>query len=249
MKILELIGLFGTIWFLCAEGLGYWNIGTNTGLIVSVLIFLMARYHTRIREWCSRRQSRTDKFFRSLLLIATAAVLSLAAITTALILSVKNNIPSQNRTVIILGSGVNDDGRPSDVMKKRLNTALEYLDQNPESSIIVSGGLDDQGGYTEAESMKEYLIENGIESDRINPEDQSHSTKENIENSETVLEENHLNPSVLIVTSNFHLYRAGYLASKNKMNYELLGASTPWYVLPSCWIREMYGILHEWITG
>lgn len=248
MKILEIAGLFGTIWFLCTEGLGYWNIGTNTGLIVSVLIFLAAKYHCQIREWCSRHKSRFYKVICSILYLVIAAVISLAEITTGLILSVHSNGQKENSTVIILGSGVNDDGRPSDVMRERLDTALEYLNDNPHSAIIVSGGLDDQGGYTEAESMKDYLIEHGIKSDRIYLENQSHSTRENIEYSETVLQNNHLSASVLIVTSDFHLYRAGYLARHYHLDYELLGSPTPWYVLPSYWIREMYGILHEWIA-
>ncbi len=134
-------------------------------------------------------------------------------------------------------------------MRERLNTALKYLKDHSDSSIIVSGGLDDQGGYTEAQSMQEYLIAHGIEPERIWLEDQSHSTRENIAYSKEVLKNNLLNPSVLIVTSDFHLYRAGYLARRYQMDYELLGSRTPWYVLPSYWIREMYGILHEWITN
>ena len=180
----------------------------------------------------------------SILYLVIAAVISLAVITTGLILSVRSNGQKENSTVIILGSGVNDDGRPSDVMRERLDTALEYLNDNPHSAIIVSGGLDDQGGYTEAD----YLIEHGIGSDRIYLENQSHSTRENIEYSEAVLQNNHLSTSVLIVTSDFHLYRAGCLARHYHLDYELLGSPTPWYVLPSYWIREMYGILHEWIA-
>ncbi len=78
--------------------------------------------------------------------------------------------------VIVLGAQVHKD-RPSVVLKYRLDRAAEYLRDNPETICIVSGGQGSNEPYTEAYGMQQYLLQQGIDADRILIEDQSKTTQ------------------------------------------------------------------------
>ena len=83
---------------------------------------------------------------------------------------------------IILGNRLNDDGSMSKIMKKRMNSALKLNKLFAPSKIIVSGGVANAvAGVSEAQVMRDYLVINGVESDKIIIEDKSMTTKQNAE--------------------------------------------------------------------
>ena len=83
---------------------------------------------------------------------------------------------------IILGNRLNDDGSMSDILKKRLEAALRLNKLFLPSKIIVSGGIaNPAAGVSEAQVMRDYLVSNGVESDRIVVEARSMTTKQNAE--------------------------------------------------------------------
>ena len=100
---------------------------------------------------------------------------------------------------------------PSPVLKYRLDKAVEYLNENPDTVCIVSGGQGSNEPWTEAEGMAQYLQEKGIDTARILTEDQSQTTEQNITNSKMLMKEG---ASVGIVTNNFHVFRALQIAKK-----------------------------------
>ena len=110
---------------------------------------------------------------------------------------------------IVLGAGVNGS-TPSLSMCNRLDAALAYLGANPDALAVVSGGQGEGEDITEAKAMADYLTAHGIDSARIVQEDQSRSTRENLENSFAILRARGYDPAngVGIVTSEYHLYRA-----------------------------------------
>lgn len=63
--------------------------------------------------------------------------------------------------VIVLGTQIHESG-PSIVLKYRLDAAVLYLNENPGTICIVSGGQGKNEPYSEAEGMAKYLIEKGI---------------------------------------------------------------------------------------
>ena len=67
---------------------------------------------------------------------------------------------------IVLGAQLKDHG-PSDVLRRRLDAAAEYLRQNPDTKCIVSGGQGGNEPMSEAEGMRHYLVAAGIEEERI----------------------------------------------------------------------------------
>lgn len=110
--------------------------------------------------------------------------------------------------IIVLGAQVRKDG-PSPVLKYRLDKAVEYLNENPDTVCIVSGGQGSNEPWSEAEGMARYLQEKGIDTARILPEDKSQTTEQNITNSKKLMKEG---ASVGIVTNNFHVFRALQIA-------------------------------------
>ena len=138
--------------------------------------------------------------------------------------------------VIVLGSQVYID-RPSTVLKYRLDKAIEYLNENPETICIVSGGQGDNEPIPEAAGMADYLMKNGISSDRIIQEPDSLTTVQNIENCMKLIEPE---SRVGIITNDFHMFRALQIAKSAGLDTCGISAeSTPLY-LPNNMLREFF---------
>lgn len=113
--------------------------------------------------------------------------------------------------LVILGAHV-AGVKVTDSLKRRLDRAVSYLEEHPETKAVVSGGQGTGEAVTEAAAMKAYLIRRGILPERIFCEDQSRNTRENLEFSKAYIED----PArpVGIVTNQFHMYRACLYARK-----------------------------------
>lgn len=149
--------------------------------------------------------------------------------------------------IIVLGAQVREDG-PSVVLKYRLNEAIDYLNGNPETLCIVSGGQGVNEPVSEARCMADYLIENGIDSNRIILEDKSKNTVENIKYSKELMENTY--NGVGIITNNFHVFRAVQIAKKQELkNIHGIAADATLLYLPNNILRECMGIFKDWIFG
>lgn len=138
--------------------------------------------------------------------------------------------------VIVLGASVREDGI-SKTLKLRLDKAAEYAAENPDSILVLSGAMGEGEPVTEASAMQAYLLEQGVPEEQMLLEERSHSTLENIVYSKILIEQDReekraqwqknkpqLTFSAVqvadkplrigIITSNFHLYRAGMIADK-----------------------------------
>ena len=149
--------------------------------------------------------------------------------------------------IIVLGAMVKEDG-PSSILAARLNCALRYLEENPDTIVIVSGGQGKDEPFSEAEGMRRYLAEHGVDEARILMEPDSFNTIQNIQNSMKLIEKE--NPSVGIVTSNFHVFRACRIAQKQGLEDVdgLAGYVVPAY-MPQNMFREFFGIVKDWLVG
>ena len=137
--------------------------------------------------------------------------------------------------IIVLGAQVRESG-PSAALKYRLDEAVEYLEDNPKTICIVSGGQGANEPYSEAEGMAQYLKEQGIDASRILLEDKSLNTEQNMEYSRALIKDG---ASVGIITNDFHLFRAKQIARKYGLDNVcgIAAKSTPVY-LPNNMLRE-----------
>lgn len=147
--------------------------------------------------------------------------------------------------IIVLGAQVRENG-PSVVLKYRLDAAIEYLNENPDTICIVSGGQGPNEPFSEAKGMADYLTEHGIEEKRILLEDKSTNTVENIKYSKELMKQSY--DSVGIVTNNFHVFRAVQIAKVQGLESVCgIAADSNVLYLPNNVLRECCGILKDWI--
>lgn len=162
----------------------------------------------------------------------------LILIFSAVVVPVTKDIPY----IIVLGAQVRGT-KITQSLERRLVKALQYLKDNPQTSVIVSGGQGKYEDISEASAMAKYLQDHGIGKERVIIEDQSTSTRENLENSSRFIKD--LNQPVGIVTNNFHMYRALQIAKQLQYRqiYALPASSNP-ILLPNYLVREFFGILY-----
>ena len=120
--------------------------------------------------------------------------------------------------IIILGAGLRFDGTPSLMLEDRLKMGLVVASLREDLPIIVSGDHGEDG-YNEVGAMKTYLIENGIASNRIFMDHAGFSTYDSMYRLSKVFEVK----KAVVITQQFHLYRALYIA--NKLGIEAYGVS------------------------
>lgn len=143
--------------------------------------------------------------------------------------------------ILVLGNGLKD-GEISTILQQRLDTAYGYYKKNPESKFILSGGKSTEGeGIAEADAMEKYLLDLKIEESKIIKENQSQTTYENIYFTSQIIS---TNDSLLIVTSNFHLWRAMRLAKNIGLN-NIYGLASPTDIVlvPYYYIRESGAVI------
>lgn len=149
--------------------------------------------------------------------------------------------------IILLGAHVYGE-RMSSNLSYRVKAGLAYLQKNPETKAILSGGCGKGESITEAQAMKRYLMEKGIAQDRLLLEESSTNTEENIENSGKQMKSIH--SSCVIVTNNFHVYRAKEIAKKLGFTHvEGLGSVTHAYTAVNCYTREVIAVIKYKLSG
>lgn len=149
--------------------------------------------------------------------------------------------------VIILGAQWKETG-PSEVLRRRLEKAITYLNDNQETMVIVSGGQGENEPISEAAGMKQYLMSAGIAEERILLEEKSGNTKENLTYSAQLIDIR--NSRVVLVTNNFHMFRALKIAEKQGYSYvEGLSASSVAGLLPNNLLREFLSVLKNFAVG
>lgn len=118
--------------------------------------------------------------------------------------------------VLILGGPIKDN-RPSEILLERIKTGVSFLEEHPSVKVVVSGGMTAKScTITEAQIMKNSLLEMGIEEDRIILEDKAMTTLENFKNTKELLGEN---ANVCFVTSEFHIWRSIKIMKKAGVDY------------------------------
>lgn len=148
----------------------------------------------------------------------------------------------QADAIIVLGAAVHGD-KVTWVLENRLNTAKTYLDEHPDALCIVSGGQGAGESVSEASAMKKYLVERGVEPDRVVLEDRATNTIENFRYSKDIIDRR-IGPDACIgfVTTNFHCYRAGRVALAEGVDAVGIPAPDVWYLTVNNFLRECVGI-------
>ena len=146
--------------------------------------------------------------------------------------------------VIVLGAHVRSTG-PSQALALRLDAALDYAADNPDTIFIVSGGQGSNEPCTEADAMKTYLETHGLSSDRILTEDQSTNTRENLIFSAELIPEG---ATVGIITNGFHVCRSLHLADALGYKHAYgIPAKGDLITQPANLFREFFAVIKDYV--
>lgn len=178
------------------------------------------------------------------LLILVWLILIYTLIATGCMLLPLFHRPPQNGTLVVLGCKVYGS-QPSLMLLERLDAAAAYLKKHPQVCCVVSGGKGDDEMISEAKCMAETLRACGISSQRIFTESDSTNTRENIAFSLSLIQKEHLPSELILVSNEFHLYRAIKIAKKQGVCAVGLPAKTAWWLFPTYYVRELLCIAYE----
>lgn len=184
--------------------------------------------------------------------LVLAGVICLGLIEIPIVAASAGNGPADAEYVIVLGAGVNGQ-EPSLSLYNRLVAAKAWLEEHPDGKAILSGGQGPGEQISEAEAMYRWLAACGIAEDRLYKEEQSTTTRENFQYSVALLKDLNggtLPQPVAVVSSEYHLYRAEYLARQVGLEPVGVAAKTTLPVLRlNYFIREGAAVVRLWVWG
>lgn len=221
-------------------------LNVNSGTLFFLIWFLISAFFIIVDLLIYFKIFEKYKVFKRIFISVCTIGICIFLTILGLILSKMNVKPVKNLDyIIVLGAQVKESG-PSVVLKYRLDRAVSYLKENHNTLVIVSGGQGVNEPATEASVMRKYLIESGINENRIIIEDQSNTTKENLINSKKITRDN---KSIGIVTNNFHMYRALLIGDKCGVNAVGIPSKSNSYYLPNNLLREVFAFIKFIILG
>ncbi|MBS4803310.1 MAG: YdcF family protein [Clostridium sp.] len=154
---------------------------------------------------------RTMGIFISLLIVSLIIVILAISNVNSYKKYIYNidDIPKGKDAIIVLGAGVKNDGTPSDILADRLETSIEVYNEGVASALILSG---DHGReeYNEVGAMKDYVLNNNIDESRVFMDHAGFSTYDTMYRAKEIFKVK----SAVIVTNEYHLPRALYIARK-----------------------------------
>lgn len=245
-----LISFILLIIFIAPFFAGIINLGNCAGTFFSLILtafFILNKQSTALLEaiWNKAPGKIILSIFSFFMIVCIIA----SVIMSVFMIRAVNDTPDGNETtLVILGCKVKGTN-PSLMLKRRLDSAYDYLSENNNVSVIVSGGKGNDEQISEAQCMSEYLIGRGIAPERIIMEDKSSSTYENLRNSKKIIEENNLNKKITIVTDGYHQLRAEMIAENLGIDAYNISAHTSEWLIPTYWVREWFAIAYICVFG
>jgi vancomycin permeability regulator SanA len=157
-----------------------------------------------------------SKILRVLLatpLLAAALIFSINLLVTTTgknaLVSQEELLGTQSDCILIFGAGVLSNGTPSPMLRDRLLTGIACYQAGLAPKIVVSGDHGEDS-YDEVNIMKNFCILNGVPSEDVFMDHAGFSTYESIYRIRDIFQAK----QVILVTQEYHLYRALYVAKR-----------------------------------
>ena len=161
------------------------------------------------------------KWMKALLFLGLAACGAVLAVNGFIIYRVKERILTAQEAgelsdvdcIMVLGCGVRDDGAPSMMLRNRLKEGIGLFRAGVSDRMLMSGdhGRED---YDEVNLMKSYAVEAGVPSEAVFMDHAGFSTYESMYRARDIFQVRR----IVIVTQNYHMYRALYIAQAMGMD-------------------------------
>ena len=126
--------------------------------------------------------------------------------------------------ILVFGAGLTPEGKPSRVLQARLDRGIELYRAGVSDRLLMSG---DHGheGYDEVMAMKQYAMDAGIPSENIFMDHAGFSTYESVYRARDIFQAE----KMVLVTQQYHTYRALYIAEQLGLQVCGVPAETPVY--------------------
>ncbi len=161
-------------------------------------------------------KSKFRKILMFILIAGIVCIVALFGIDAHVKASVSDSILSVQQAsqldadcILVLGAFVRTDETPSFILQDRLNRGIELYNQGASDRLLMSG---DHGrvNYDEVNVMKQFAIDTGIPSQNVFMDHAGFSTYESLYRARDIFRAQ----KIIIVTQEYHLYRALYIADK-----------------------------------
>ncbi|KOG11920.1 MULTISPECIES: YdcF family protein [Streptomyces] len=153
--------------------------------------------------------------------------------------------------VVVLGSGLVGGHRVPPLLASRLDRGRQVYEMlaargGDAPVLITSGGQGPDEALPESHAMADYLVERGFPAGAVLREDRSRTTEENMLRSKELMERDRPGSSCVIVTNNFHAFRAALTARRAGLDGQVVGSPTAAYFWPSATIREFVAVFLQY---
>lgn len=184
------------------------------GGLACIIYFILIRFKA-VRDFLDRIPKAIPLIMALIVLVFGLIFVLFVGMTVS---GSRGSAPDGADYCIVLGAKTRSDHIPL-TLYYRLERALEYHKNNPETVFVVSGGQGADEDATESSVMKSFLLEHGVPEDRIICEDRSRNTDENLDFSYELIRKDcgDREASVIICTTNFHIFRALCLARAKEL--------------------------------
>ena len=203
-------------------------------------------------EVASYKGRRRPLWLQILLGLILAGALAFAVLLGVVLSGAHSSVSGDPQVMIVLGCQVKPWG-PSVLLQDRLDTALAYLQDHPDMTVVACGGQGADEPESEARAIAGYLTENSVSKRNILLDEDSHNTHQNLENAAKLLSEENMDPAqtqVVVVSNGFHLTRARMLAQRCGFD-EVSTLAAPESHLPSrlkMYLREPLALVKSFMV-
>ncbi|MEV7418202.1 YdcF family protein [Streptomyces sp. NPDC089919] len=152
--------------------------------------------------------------------------------------------------VVVLGSGLIGGDRVPPLLASRLEKgrriyAAQLARGGRPPLLLTSGGQGQDEALPEGRAMADWLLARGVPAEDLRVEDRSRSTDENLRFSRALMTAEDPGYRCVVVTNDFHAFRAAMTARRAGVNGQVLGSPTARYFWPSATIREFAAVFWE----
>lgn len=186
-------------------------------------------------------RSRITSIILSLVALLVIAFLLVSAVIAAKIQIASAGDPLRKTDAIVVFGAAEYAGRPSPVLKARLDHALDLFDQGLAPVVITTGGAGLDPVFSEGGVGREYLTKHGIPDVNLIGETQSGDTAESATRVSNIMFTNHLH-SALVVSDAYHIFRIKQMMAQKGV--EAFGAPRPESLPKTAWGRFL-GVSRE----
>ncbi len=178
--------------------------------------------------------------------LSTIFIVVMSAI---MLISASNKSESNADAIIVLGCASRYD-RPSLTLKNRLDAAIVYMNNNPNTIAVLSGGVDEGASRSEAAIMQDYMLSQGIAESRLIKEARATSTETNfIFSMELINKKLGARCNIVFTTTRFHVFRSGLTAKKLGISAVGIPADGALITTVNDYIRESFVIIYYYLCG